>query len=87
MEFNLRINLENSAFKDNPFELSNILSDITANLRGVKIEPKSPTVIQDSNGNYVGDYFIGEDVDEDVDEEQERKDKEHWDQFDNDPYD
>jgi hypothetical protein len=55
MKLKLDIDMENSAFEDNPNELSEILADLAGSLKYAKF---NDGFIKDSNGNTVGSWSI-----------------------------
>jgi hypothetical protein len=55
MKFKLEIDMDNSAFQDNPNELSEILADLAGLLKHRKF---NDGFIKDSNGNTVGSWSV-----------------------------
>ena len=55
MQIDIRVNLDNSAFEDNPGELHDILKQVPHNP-----VPLTDGKLKDSNGNTVGFYEVNE---------------------------
>jgi hypothetical protein len=55
MKLKIEIDMDNSAFEDNPNELSEILADLAGSLKYRKFNDGS---IRDSNGNTVGSWSV-----------------------------
>lgn len=55
MQIDIRVNLDNGAFEDNPGELHDILKQVPHNPK-----PGDEGKLKDSNGNTVGFYEVNE---------------------------
>lgn len=55
MNIRIEVNLDNSAFEDNPDELHNVVGQIPRNVR-----PGDDGKLRDSNGNRVGQWEVTE---------------------------
>ena len=55
MQIDIRVNLDNGAFEDNPGELGDILRQVPHNPK-----PGDEGKLKDSNGNTVGSYEVNE---------------------------
>ena len=55
MNISINLNLDNSAFEDNPDELRQTLNQIPQSL-----QPGDDGILRDSNGNRVGSYEVHE---------------------------
>lgn len=60
MKFSLEINMDNSAFDHNPFELLDILDRLST--KELCVSPVAPDygIVKDSNGNAIGEWSVSE---------------------------